>query len=456
MTTSTPTPPAEGLRGVCELHLPGDPGYDAARAAWNLAIEQRPAAVAVPRSTEEVSRVVRAAVDAGLRVAPQSTGHGAGALAQRPLDDVVIVRLSQLTGVTVDAEARTARVLGGTVWHEVVSATTAHGLTAVHGSAGSVAVAGYTLAGGISFYGRQHGLAVNSVRAVELVTADGALVRADETQHADLFWAVRGGSGNLGVVTAIELDLLPYADIYAGMLLWERERASEVLPAWEEWTRVVPDSVSTALRVMSFPPIPELPPFLSGRDLVIVDGAVLEGDADADELLASLRALGPEMDTFARIPASGLLEVHMDPPAPVPAVGNHCVLGDLGEDFNRALLDQVGPGTRSGLVFVELRHLGGAFSRPAPDGGALSHLPGDYSLVSMAAAPTPEAAAAGRAAAAAVVEAVAPWSQTSLVPTFTEFPVEASRLFGTEAAARLATVRAALDPDRVFAASHQV
>ena len=456
MTTSTPTPPAEGLRGACEVHLPGDPGYDAARAAWNLAVDQRPAAVAVPRSAEEVGRVVRAAVEAGLRVAPQSTGHGATALAQGPLDDVVIVRLSQLTGVTVDAEARTARVLGGTPWREVVTATTALGLTAVHGSAGSVAVAGYTLAGGISFYGRQHGLAVNSVRAVEVVTADGALVRADASQNADLFWAVRGGGGNLGVVIAIELDLLPYADIYAGMLLWDRERAPEVLPAWEQWTRGVPDSVSTSLRVMSFPPIPELPPFLSGRDLVIVDGAVLEGDAEAVELLAPLRALDPEMDTFARIPASGLLEVHMDPPAPVPAVGNHCVLGDLGEDFDRALLEQVGPGTRSGLIFVEVRQLGGAFSRPDPHGGALSHVPGEYSLVAMAAAPTPEVAAAGRAAAAAVVEAVAPWSQTALVPTFTEVPVEASRLFGVDAAARLATVRATLDPDRVFVANHQV
>ncbi len=454
---ATTSPSAETLRELCEAHLPGDPGYDVARTPWNLAVDQRPAAVAVPTSVEEVAAVVRAAAAAGLRVAPQSTGHGAAPLGETALDDVVIVRLSSLTGVTVDPSARIARVVGGTLWRDVVAAAAPHGLTALHGSAPDVSVAGLAMSGGLSPYGRKHGVTANSVRAVELVTADGSVVRADADTNPDLFWAVRGGGGgNFGVVVAIEIDLMPYADVYAGMLLWDRERAPEVVRGWAQWTREVPESVTTSMRVMSFPPLPELPPFLSGRNLVIIDGAVLEDDERAAELLAPLRALSPEMDTFGRIPTLGMLDVHMDPPAPVPAVTDHAVLNEVSDEVIDALLTQVGPGTQSGLLFAEVRHLGGAFSRPAPDGGALSHLPGDYSLFCAAIAPTPEAAAAGRAAGAGVVRALLPWSQATRVPTLTDAKVEPSTLFDGEAWARLSHFRAAHDPAGVFVANHQI
>lgn len=458
-STDVPQPgPASALRGLCQgrVHLPGDPAYDVHRVPWNLSVEQRPAAVALPHSVAEVQEVVRAAAAAGLRVAPQSTGHGAGALGEKDLSDVVILRLSELTGVTVDPSTRTARVVGGTMWQDVVAATAPHGLTAPHGSAPDIAVAGYVLNGGLSFYGRRHGLAANSVRAVEVVLADGSCVRADSRELADLFWAVRGGGANLGVVVSIELDLLPYADVFAGMLLWDRERAPEVVPAWVRWTREVPESVTTSMRVMSFPPLPELPPFLSGRDLVVIDGAVLEDDDRAAELLAPLRALSPEMDTFGRMPVTGLLDVHMDPPDPVPVVSDHSVLGDLTDDAVDAFLAQVGPGTASGLLFAELRHLGGALGRPAAGGGALSHLAGSYGMYCIAIAPFPEAAAAGAVAAAGVVRALAPWSLPSRIPTFTDTREDTSSMFDGEAWARLALLREAHDPTRVFLAHHEV
>jgi len=442
----------EALADHCELHLPGSPSYDEVRLVWNLAVDLRPAAVAVPRSVEEVAAVVGAAARAGLKVVPISTGHGAGPLADVALDGAVLLRLSELTGVTVDPGARSARVVGGTLWQDVVAAAAPHGLTALHGSAGDVAVAGYVLGGGLSFYGRQHGLAANSVSAVEIVTADGSLVRATPSQHADLFWAVRGGGGSLGVVVAIELELLPLADVVAGMMLWDRERAPEVVAAWLAWTRTAPESATTSLRVMSFPPLPELPPFLSGRDVVVVDGAVLEDDDRAAELLAPLRALAPELDTFGRIPAAELLAVHMDPPEPAPAVSDHAILGELDADAVTAFLDQVGPGSVSGLTFAELRHLGGAFARPAADGGALSHVPGDYALFCLAMAPTPQAVVAGKAAAFAVVRAMARWSRVNLAPTFTDARVDDSRFFDGEDWARLSRVRDAVDPHHVFVA----
>ncbi|MFC6287665.1 PIG-L family deacetylase [Nocardioides sp. GCM10027113] len=459
-TTSPGSAPgsAQSLRGLCggRVHLPGDPAYDQVRQPWNLAVDQRPAAVALPHTVDEVVEVVRAAAAAGLRVAPQSTGHGAGPLAGADLSDVVLLRLSGLTGVEVDAAAGTARVVGGTEWQDVVAAAAPHGYTALHGSAPDVAVAGYALNGGMSFYGRAHGLAVNSVRAVEVVTAEGVLLRADAHQHADLFWAVRGGAGNLGVVVALEIDLLPLPDVYAGMLLWDRKHALAVTRTWAAWTRDLPESVTTSLRVMSFPPLPELPPFLSGRQLVVIDGAVLEDDERAAELLAPLRALEPEMDTFGRGPVTDVLAMHMDPPAPTPAASDHALLAEVTGETVETLLAHVGHGTASPLLFAELRHLGGAFARRAEHGGALSALSGEYALYAIGVAPTPEVGAVVQEAAADLVRALAPWSVPAFAPTFTDNPVDASSFFDGEDWARLAHLRAAYDPHRRMVANHRL
>ena len=453
MTTSAT---AAALRGLCEIHLPGDPGYDAARRPWNLSVDQRPAAVAVPATTREVQALVAAATASGLRVAPQNTGHGAAALAADGLDDVVVVRLSGLSDVSVDPVARTGRIAGATTWGQVVAESSPHGLTALHGSSPSVAAIGYLLGGGISCYGRAHGLAANSVRGIDVVTADGALLHADATEHADLFWALRGAGANLGVVVAVDIDLIAQPDAHAGMMMWDREHAPAVVAAWASWTRDLPESVTTTLRIMSFPPVPELPPFLSGRDLVVVDAVTLEDDDEATALLAPLRALGPELDTFARIPALGVLDVHMDPPEPVPGVGDHAMLGALEEDAVAALLGVLGPGTRSGVTIAELRHLGGALARPDTAGGALSAVPGDYALLCLTMAPDAEAAAAGRAAAADVVRTMAPWTLPSRIPTFTEARSDPATMFDAAARARLTGVRDTFDPQRRLVANHPV
>ena len=431
--------------------LAGDPDYDAVRVAWNLAIDQRPFAVASPESAEDVVAVVRAATTAGLRIAPQSTGHGAAGLADTDLSDVVLVNLAGLRGVTVHPDTRSARVLGGSTWNDVVAATAPHGLTALHGSAGDVSVVGYTLSGGISFYARQHGLAVNSVRAVQLVTADGSLVRASAGENAELFWAVRGGSGGFGVVVSIEIDLLPYADVVAGVLLWDASRALEVGEAWAEWTASAPESVTSTFRVMHFPPLPELPPFLAGRSVAVIDGAVLETDADAAALLAPLRALAPEVDTFGRIPSAALVAVHMDPPTPTPAVTAHAVLRTLTPDAVEAFVDVA---STPGLFIAELRHLGGALTRRPPRAGAIATLDGEYLVHTIAVAPTTEALSLATATTQAAVSALSPWRSPRLALTFIDGGgVDRSAGFG-DAAALLRELKAAHDPQNVFAASH--
>ena len=455
--TRTPRP-AEVLRGLCggAVHLPGDPGYDAARMPWNVAVDQRPAAVAVPRNPGDVRELVRATAAAGLRLAPQGTGHGAGPLAGTSLEDVVLVRTSGMSAVTVDPAAGTARAEGGALWQDVVEAASPHGLAALHGSAPDVAVVGYSLGGGLGWYARKLGLATNSLTAVELVTADGSLVRADAHQHRNLFWALRGGGGSFGIVTAVEFRLYPIADVYAGMLLWDRERAPEVVRAWAAWSATAPDEVTTSLRVMSFPPLPELPDFLRGRQLVLVDGAVLADDATAESLLAPLRALDPEMDTFARVPAASLTRLHMDPEGPTPSVAGATMLEGLPEEAVAAFLAEVGPGSTSSLLAAELRQLGGALARRHPGAGALAQVRGAYAGFFVAVAATPEMAVRGRADARRLVEALEPWSTGRPLLNFTEERTDTRMAYGAGAWARLRAVRAIVDPHGLFVANHPV
>ena len=452
---TTTDPRAAFLRDALgeRVVIAGDPGYDPARVPWNVAVDQRPFAVVRPETAEEVVAVVRAAAASGLRIAPQSTGHAALALADTDLSDVVLVSLAGLRGVTVDPSARTARVLGGSLWHDVVEAAAPHGLTALHGSAGDVSVAGYALSGGLSFYARAHGLAVNAVRAAQVVTADGDLVRASADENADLFWAMRGGSGAFGVVVSLELDLLPYADVFAGMLLWDASRAAEVSHAWAAWTAAAPESATTTLRIMSFPPLPELPPFLSGRSVVVIDGAILETDAAASALLEPLRALAPEIDTFARIPAAGVVAVHMDPPGPTPAVTAHAVLAELPSGAVDAF---IAAGAAPGVFFAELRHLGGALERRPGHAGAIGAVAGAYLAHTVAMVPVPEAMAGADAAVRAALATLEPWQAGNLVLTFIDGGgADRAAGFG-EAAARLRELKRRFDPNGTFAAAHAV
>ena len=452
-TPLAPTTLARRLGGG-RIWLPGDDGYEERRLGWALSADLRPAAIAIPHSVDEVIAVVKSAAAAGMRVAPQSTGHGARSLAKQDLSKTVIVRLSEFTGVEIDAERGIARVLGGTLWQDVVAAAAPFGYTAVHGSSGDVAVAGFALSGGLSFYGREHGLSANHVSAVELVTADGELLRASAEENDGLFWALRGGGGNFGVVTAVEIRLLPFTDVYAGMLLWDRERSPEVLRAWVEWTKTAPDSVSTSFRFLSLPRLPELPPFLAGRDVIVIDGAVRSSDEEAGRVLAPLRALAPELDTFARIPSTELIAVHMDPTEPTAAATDHRVLAELPEEGIQALLARVGPGTSSGLVITELRQLGGALAREPVHGGAIASISGAFAFVAFAMSPVAEKLAEGLRTAQAVAAALDPWATVDRLLTFSENPIPGEGLGA--ARTRLSYEAIRIDPRGVFQTSHPI
>jgi FAD/FMN-containing dehydrogenase len=439
------------------VHLPGSPAYERLATAWDLAVTQTPVAIAEPGSAAEVAGVVHEAARLGLRVAPQTTGHSAAPLSQQGYDDVVLLRTTRLRDVHVDPARRVARIGGGAVWADVIAPAAAHGLAVLHGSAADVGVVGYTLGGGLSFYSRQYGVAANSVTAIELVRPAGHVVRVDPGTDPELFWALRGGvPANFGVVTAVEMSLIPVAEVYAGMMIWDIQRAEQVLSTWASWATHAPDDATTSFRIMRFPENPGLPPFLSGRRLVVVDGAVLGSERDAAELLTPLRNLGPEMDTFARIPVTALTDVHMDPPGPTPSVAQGAILEALDEEGIRTLLDEVGPSADSPLMFVELRQLGGAIGRPAAGGGAISSLPGAYAMFACAIAPTRQAAETGHAAARAIRRAMVPWTNARTFPNFNHGESPVSTGYDADTFARLRAVRARVDPNRVFVPQHAI
>ncbi len=260
------------LRGA--VVAPGDAGWDSARAAWNLLADQRPALVVQAADANDVVVAARFARARGLRVAAQSTGHGAAALGSRA--GAVLIRTARMNEVVVDPAARVARVGAGARWSDVIAAAAPHGLAGLHGFSAGVGVAGYVLGGGLGWLARSHGLASDRVRAFEVVTADGERLRVDTRREPDLFWALRGGGGAGVIVTSIELELVALREAHAGVLMWPIERAGEVAHAYREWIRTVPDGLTSSLRLMHFPPLGELPEVLRGRALAQLTLAFLD------------------------------------------------------------------------------------------------------------------------------------------------------------------------------------
>ena len=448
--------PLATLRGELagEAYAPGDDGWDLARQAWNLAVDQRPALVVIPAEDEDVVATVRYAAEHGLRVAPQGTGHNAEPLG--PLDDTILLKTHELRGVEIDAENLIARVRAGDLWQDVAGPAGEHGLAPLSGSSPDVGVVGYTLGGGLSWLARKHGIAADSVTAIELVTADGELRRIDADNDPDLFWAMRGGGGNFGIVTALEFRLYELPEVYAGMLLWPWERSRELYTAWRDWTETVPDEVTTSARILHMPPIEEIPEFLRGRSWFVIDGAYIGDKETGDEIFAPLRELGPEIDTYGPQPPAFLNRMHMDPEAPMPYQGADAILSELSDETLDALLDAAGPGSDTqALLLFELRHMGGVLSAPREGSGALGSIDGAYLLFAAGLVMGPESFVRLSEELATIRTAAAPWSSGRRYLNFAEHTSDAATIFGPSAE-RLARVKADVDPYDLFHANHQI
>src|SRR4051812_31978317 len=237
--------------------LPDDRRYDEARSSFNLLVDQRPAAVAFPADARDVADAVAYAQQRGLRVAPQATGHNQAPLGE--MEELLLVNVSRLQEVRVDPAAKSVRVGAGVKWDRVAPRLSAHGLAGLHGSSPDVGIAGYSLGGGMGWLSRKHGLQTNAVTALELVDADGELICVDAEHEPELFWALRGGGGNFGVVTAIEFDVVEIEDLYAGAYFFPIERADEVLHTWNTMRHWFPDEMMSWANLLHFPPVPDVP-----------------------------------------------------------------------------------------------------------------------------------------------------------------------------------------------------
>lgn len=432
-----------------EVITPYDSSWDEARQVFNLASDQQPAAIVYAESAEDVAAAVRFARKHEMRVAPQTTGHNAGPLIPN-LENTLLVKTTRMKGIEINTEARTARVQAGTVWGEVTARLEGTGLAALHGSSPTVGVVGYSLTGGVGFQARKHGMQVNQITAIELVNEFGETIRATEESEPDLFWAIRGGGGNYGVVTALEFNLVATPQVHAGMLIWPWEEAEAVFTTWLEMLHELPEEFTTTCRLVQMPPFEEIPEFLRGRQLAIFNGAYLGDRDDAAKLLAPLRALNPEIDTFDNIDASALAALHMDPEDAMPYAADHMLLDELDAETIKQLVAAAGAGSGSPMAVVELRHTGGALTRCAPGHGARATLPGQllYFTVGALMPDLPPAALDGQAAKVRAI--LEPHKAEQNYLNFSEEAGKLADFFDPHTLERLAKVKAEHDQANIF------
>jgi FAD/FMN-containing dehydrogenase len=432
---------------------PTDPDRDATRQTFNLALDLRPAAVALPRDVDDAIAAVEYAGAHGLRVAPQAAGHNADALGS--LEDVLLVDVRELQDVSIEPDARRVRVGAGVKWERVVPRLSELGLAALHGSSPDVGIAGYSLGGGMGWLARKYGLQANSVTAMELVTADGRAVRVDAENDSELFWALRGGNGNFGLVTAIEFAVYPVENLYAGVMFFPFERAGEVLHAWTALLPTLPDEMMTWAKLLQFPDAPDVPEPVRGGSFTVIFGAFLGAEIEGSALLRPVRDLGPAMDSFAIVPPAALGDMAMDPPEPLPFVSTTALLGDLPKAGVEELVAAAGPGSGSPLAMVELRHMGGALARRSPGAGARANLPGTLAMLSLGVVEDEASAATARTYLESVDRAVLPY-RTGDYPNFVMEPADASGFFDSDTWTRLRQVKALYDPSDLFMGNHHV
>jgi len=450
--STTPEQTASALRagGIRDAFTAEQPEYAASLTGFNTAIVHQPDVVVVPHGVDEVIAAVRISNQHGLPITVVGRGHGP----LGPIRGGVAVATTGLAYVTVDAAGRTARVGAGATWNDVLSGVTPFGLAALSGSAPHVGVVGYLLGGGIGPVARTFGFAADHVRSIEVVTADGVLLVADAEHNPDLFWALRGGKGGFGVVTAVVIDLFPLSSIYGGGLYFAAGDAAAVLGAFAEWSPALPTSVTTSVALLRLPPIPELPEPLRGRFVVHLRYAHVGGSDEGTRLLAPMRAVAtPLIDAVAELPYAQIGLVHSDPVNPMPVAEGGVLLSSFDADAAAALLDAVGPEREVPLAAVEVRLLGGALAREATPPNAVGGRDAAYSL-HVVGAPVPELL--GTVIPAVIrgtFQAIAPWrsggTQINFVGGVND-GAEFGSAWSAETAERLARLRAFYDPQGRF------
>jgi FAD/FMN-containing dehydrogenase len=431
---------------------PDDETWDVERAAWHLLADQRPAAVVHVVDADDIGAAIRVARRHGVGVAAQPTGHGASPAT----DGAILLRTGALTGLSVDLAEGTVRVGAGVRWRDLNQALSGSGLSSLPGSNGDTTVVGYTLGGGLGWFGRKYGQAAHLVQAFEIVDADGVARRVTASSDPELFWALRGGGGDFAIVVAMELMLVPAMEIFGGRTMWPIQHAQQIFQAFAEITSTAPDELTLWAWLLNLPDVPFVPEPLRGQWVVAVDTVFLGDEDDAAKLLAPLRAVAePLMDGTAMIRLSEIGLVAQEPEEPVPGLLKTVLLSDFDNAAIDALLAAAKPGEPSALFAYEVRHLGGAFARADESQGAAGAIDAQYLLLAGGFVAGPGMAAAVENALGELVAEMKPWISDRMALNFsTDDPIAA--LFGAGVADRLAATKRRVDPSNTIRSNHPV
>ncbi|TCO54745.1 FAD-binding oxidoreductase [Actinocrispum wychmicini] len=424
------------LRG--KVLLPGDDGFGPASRPWNLAVHQDVSAVVEAADVADVVALVQVARDRGLTVATQPNGHGATGDVQ----GTILLRTGNLDDVHVDPAARTARIGAGVKGGQIQAAAAEHGLTGLPGSSAVVSVTGYTLGGGMSWFGRKYGWAADHVIAFDAVTADGEIVRVTRDENADLFWALRGGGGDYAIVTALEYRLHEVPELFGGRIVWPAAKTAQVLDAFRRITADAPDELTLWCDLLQFPG--------DAPAMVAIDATYLGGERDARALLRPLDEIGdPMSDTRAVIRVTDLAAITAEPTDPAPGIMRSELLTDLDSAVAVLTAEPIAP-----LLSVQLRHFGGAFARPtASPAGPLTAA---YGVTLFGVPFTPEVGTAVRAKQEQLSRALAPWTTGRKPFNGLASGESVSDVFDAETVTRLREIKQKRDPLGVFRSNFPV
>lgn len=358
------------------LH-PGEPGFEDEAAGFQTAFRHDAKVIAAVENAEDVRAAVTYARERDLPVSVQATGHG---LTQPATGLLISTR--RMRGVRVDPVTRTAWVEAGARWQDVLAETGAHGLAPLSGSGPGVGAVSYSLGGGVGLLARRFGFAADHVRRVELVTERGDLVEVTAESDPDLFWAIRGGRSGFGVVTGLEFALFPVATLFGGGMYFGPESLTDVLRGFREWTATVPEELTSSIGMVPMPDVPGVPEPLRGKHVAHVRVAYSGDPAEGERLIAPLRELGPRlMERFAEIPfADAARTIFSEPDTPHGYYGDTALLTDFPAATAERFIELAGPDAPIGLV-TEVRHLGGALSRPPEVPNAVGHREAQYQLM---------------------------------------------------------------------------
>jgi FAD/FMN-containing dehydrogenase len=431
-----------------KIVLAEDNRYDEARSAWNLSVDQRPAAILFAGNEADISQGLIYAADHNLDVAVQSTGHGV----IKPADNCLLILTSQLNEIQIDTSTQTAYIGAGAKWGQVLERTQQNGFAPLLGSSPDVGVAGYTLGGGMGWLARKYGLAADSVQYFDVVTADGELLRASATENSDLFWGLKGGGGSLGIVTGMEIRLYPLTSVYGGNLIYPIEIVKEVFENYRDWIVYAPDELTSSIVIMNFPRLTEIPEALRGKSTVMVRGCYCGSIEQGESLFDVWRKWhSPMIDDFKAMPFSQVASISNDPVDPVAGFSTGAWIRELSDEAVRILIQYgVGNDGNSPIAVTEVHHAGGAIARVNPDLTAYSHRNEQHILQIVGLTPTVEARQYLQQYLHQFKTDLAPHFTGNVYMNFLEGDESRERIqdaYSTEAFQRLKEIKRKYDPD---------